>query len=64
MQNNPERISYFGAIVTFLSGLSWNEIASIFGILFGFATLLITWYYKQKDYELKKSEIEKRVIKK
>lgn len=45
--------------MTFMTGLSWSDLASIFGILFGLATLLINWHYKQKDYELRKLEIEK-----
>lgn len=62
MKNTTE-LSYFGSFITFLSGLNWNDLASICGIIFGLATLLISWYYKKKDYELKKLEIEKRKVK-
>ncbi|EIJ69389.1 HP1 family phage holin [Pasteurella bettyae] len=62
MNKNSEQLSYFGAFITFLSGLSWSDLASIFGILFGLATLLIGWYYKQKEYELKKLAIEKELV--
>ena len=55
--------AYFGALVTFLSGLTLNDIAAIAGILFGLFTILINWYYKQKDYELHRLEIEKRIAK-
>ena len=51
--------SYFGALMTFIAGINWNNAAAICGILFGLATLLIGWYYKQKEYELKKLEVEK-----
>ncbi|MCI5763310.1 HP1 family phage holin [Actinobacillus porcinus] len=59
MNKQTENLSYFGAFMTFMTGLSWSDLASIFGILFGLATLLINWHYKQKDYELRKLEIEK-----
>lgn len=64
MNKNTENLSYFGAFMTFMTGLSWSDLASIFGILFGLATLLINWHYKQKDYELRKMEIEKGLMKK
>lgn len=64
MNKNTENLSYFGAFMTFMTGLSWSDLASIFGILFGLATLLINWHYKQKDYELRKMEIEKGLTKK
>lgn len=51
--------SYFGSAVAFFSGLSWSELASLFGIIFGLLTLLINWHYKQKDYELKKAKLAK-----
>lgn len=59
MNKQTENLSYFGAFMTFMTGLSWSDLASIFGILFGLSTLLINWHYKQKDYELRKLEIEK-----
>ncbi|WP_443091374.1 phage holin [Basfia succiniciproducens] len=64
MNKNAEPLSYFGALTAFFAGLNWSELASLFGILFGLLTLLLNWYYKQKDYELKKLEIEKGLAKK
>lgn len=58
---NAEPLSYFGAFMTFISGINWNNAAAICGILFGLATLLINWHYKQKEYELKKLELEKQL---
>lgn len=58
MKNTTE-LSFFGSVVTFFSGLNWNDLASLFGIIFGLLTLLIHWYYKQKDYELKKAKLAK-----
>ena len=51
--------AYFGSIMTFLAGINWSTVASICGILFGLATILINWYYKQKEYELRKLQLEK-----
>ena len=45
--------------MAFLAGINWSTVASICGILFGLATILINWYYKQKEYELRKIQIEK-----
>lgn len=64
MNKNTENLSYFGAIMTYFSSLTLSDLASICGILFGLATLLINWHYKQKDYELRKMEIEKGLMKK
>ncbi|WP_439327901.1 phage holin [Lonepinella sp. BR2357] len=58
MNKNTDQLSYFGAFMTFIAGLTINDWAAIFGILFGVVTLFINWYYKQKDYELKKQELE------
>lgn len=63
MTKNTEPLSFFGAITTFLSGLTLNDFTSICGLLFGLATLVLHWYYKQKEYELRKLEIEKRAKK-
>ncbi len=58
-------LSYFGAIIAALSGLSLSEWSAIFGILFGFGTFLINNHYKrkedirkQKEFELKEKEFE------
>ncbi|WP_439291257.1 phage holin [Lonepinella koalarum] len=59
MNKHTDNLSYFGAFMTFITGLTLNDWAAVFGILFGIATLFINWYYKQKDYELKKLELEK-----
>ncbi|MDA3979039.1 HP1 family phage holin [Gallibacterium sp. AGMB14963] len=58
--NKFENMSFFGSAVAFFSGLTLNEWCSIFGILFGFCTVVLTWYYKKKDYELRRLELEIR----
>ncbi|MFZ7173987.1 HP1 family phage holin [[Pasteurella] aerogenes] len=61
MKNTTE-LSFFGSVVTFFSGFNLNDLASLSGIIFGLITLLIHWYYKQKDYELKKAKLEKEDV--
>lgn len=61
MGKHTSDTAYFGAIVAFLSGLSLNDIAAIAGILFGLFTIFLNWYYKHKEYELHRLEIEKKL---
>lgn len=56
--NKYESVPIFGSILALASGWKLEEWASIFGILFGFCTVLIHLYYKQKEFELKKIELE------
>ncbi|SMB82442.1 holin, HP1 family [Pasteurella testudinis DSM 23072] len=55
--------SYIGSIVAVLSGLSISDWAAIFGILFGFATLLTNMYYKRKEHQIKLKELELKIEK-
>ncbi|KGQ43219.1 hypothetical protein JP28_09425 [Gallibacterium anatis] len=59
--NKFEGVSYLGSAVALISGLNLSDWAAIFGILFGFCTLLITWHYKQKEYELRRLELNVRL---
>lgn len=56
--NKHEIMPYWGPIVTVLGGLTLNDWGVIMGILFGLFTLIMNWYYKKKDYELKKQALE------
>lgn len=56
--NKHETMSYLGAIVTVLGGLTLNDWGVIMGIIFGLFTIVMNWYYKQKDYELRKQALE------
>ncbi|MGR6981202.1 HP1 family phage holin [Testudinibacter sp. P27/CKL/0425] len=56
MYRTPENASYWGALIATISGYSINEWAAVFGILFGFSTLLINMYYKRKEFQLKLQE--------
>ena len=61
--NKHEVMSYLGAIVTVLGGLTLNDWGVIMGIIFGLFTIVMNWYYKQKDYELRKTSLRKRTLK-
>ncbi len=54
-------LSYWGAFIAAVSGYSWHEWASIFGITFGFLTWFTNWYYKRKEYQLRLRELELRI---
>lgn len=56
--NKHEIMSYLGAIVTVVGGLTLNDWGVIMGIIFGLFTIVMNWYYKQKDYELRKQALE------
>lgn len=45
--------SMTGAIVTVVSSLTLSDWGVILGILFGLSTLLINWYYKDREIKLK-----------
>lgn len=47
---------YLGAVVAFFGGLSLNDWAAILGIVFGFLTYVVNWYYRRKEYKLKEQE--------
>lgn len=68
MHDTPSRASYTSGIFAFLIGriadmfsnVNWADVASITGIVIGFATFLVNWYYKKKDFELKEKELKQR----
>lgn len=45
--------AYWGAVISFFSGLSINEWASLIGIGLGVATFLVNWYFKNEELKLK-----------
>lgn len=59
--NKHENMSYLGAIVTVISGLTLQDWGVIMGILFGFLTLLMGWYYKEKEYQLKAKALKHKI---
>ena len=53
MNKHQDFFAYWGALISFFSGLTLNDWAAVFGIIFGFATFLMNLYYKRKEYKLK-----------
>ena len=66
MHETTTKTAYTGAFMTFFTGriadmfsnINWADVASVIGIVIGVATFLINWYYKKKDFELRKLEVE------
>ncbi|HJF73167.1 phage holin [Gallibacterium anatis] len=48
--------AYWGAVISFFSGLSINEWASLIGIGLGVATFLVNWYFKNEELKLKRKQ--------
>ncbi|WP_052123788.1 phage holin [Gallibacterium anatis] len=48
--------AYWGAVISFFSGLSINEWASLIGIGLGVATFLLNWYFKNEELKLKRKQ--------
>lgn len=59
--NKHETMPYWGAIVTILGSLTVNDWGVIMGILFGFLTLVMGWYYKHKEYQLKEKALKYQI---
>lgn len=68
MHDTATKASYTGAFTSFMTGriadlyssINWADVASIVGIIIGAATFAVNWYYKKKDFELKKLELERK----
>lgn len=57
-----ENTAYAGATFAgIIGGLSWGDIGAIFGILFGLFTLLINWYYKDREIKLKEKALQHNI---
>lgn len=54
-----ENIPYVGAIMTIFTSLTLHDWGVILGIVFGLSTLLINWYYKDRDMKLKEKYFHK-----
>lgn len=48
--------AYWGAVISFFSGLTINEWASLIGIGLGVATFLVNWYFKNEELKLKRQQ--------
>lgn len=52
---------YWGAFVTFLTGLTLSDWGVLMGILFGLFTLLMNWYYKDREIKLKEKALQHKI---
>lgn len=50
------KITYAGAGGSFLGWLTSSEIIGLIGILLAVGGFIVNWYYKHKEYKLKKIE--------
>lgn len=56
-----DKTSLIGSIITVASGLTLQDWGVILGILFGFATLLLNAYYKNRELRLKEQYLKKKI---
>ncbi|OOF59350.1 phage holin [Rodentibacter myodis] len=69
MHEKATQNAYTGAFTSFIMGriadmyanINWADVASVVGILIAVATFIVNWYYKKKDFELRKLEIEGKI---
>jgi hypothetical protein len=57
--HKQENTGLWGAMVTVLASLTLSDWGVILGILFGLATLLMNWYYKEREMKLKEQYFHK-----
>lgn len=56
-----DKTSFLGAFVTVMSSLRLEDWGIILGILFGLATVLLNWYYKDKEIKLKEKYLKQHI---
>lgn len=53
MSESLTKISYWlSALISSLSMININTVALLVGMTLGFATFIVTWVYKHKEYKL------------
>ncbi|WP_409500198.1 HP1 family phage holin [Mannheimia glucosida] len=55
-------VPFLGSLLAFVSGWSLSEWASLFGILFGAITVLITYKKYKEDIALHKQELNYKLL--
>lgn len=56
-----DKTSLLGSLLAVVSGLTLQDWGVILGILFGFATLLINAYYKNREIKLKEKYYQQQI---
>lgn len=54
---------FWAGIATFFGAFSVNEWGVIFGIFLGFASFLLSWYFKLKNHHLLRDRVEQDLMK-
>lgn len=54
-----ENTPFLGALMTIFASLTLSDWGVILGILFGLVTLLMNWYYKDREIRLKEKYFHK-----
>ncbi|MDH2998113.1 hypothetical protein A1D22_09515 [Pasteurellaceae bacterium LFhippo2] len=54
--------SFFGSFMSIITGLTLSDWGVIMGIIFGLCTILMNWYYKDKEYKLHEKALQKYKI--
>ncbi|MBB5151596.1 phage holin family protein [Histophilus somni] len=61
LKNSETTGAYVGSAIAIYSGFTLADWAAIFGILFGLFTMLINWYYKNKEIKLKETALKQKI---
>ena len=62
MSRSTEVTAYAGSTAAAVIGqLTWGDLGAIFGILFGLATVIVNWYYKDREIRLKEKALQNRI---
>ncbi|KAE9536065.1 phage holin [Ursidibacter arcticus] len=59
--NKQDSTSLFGAFITVLTSLTLSDWGVILGIIFGASTILMNWYYKEREIKLKEKYYQKQL---
>lgn len=59
--NKNESTSLLGAFITVITSLTLSDWGVLLGILFGLFTLLINWYYKDREIKLKEQYLRNKI---
>ncbi|OOF45266.1 lysis protein [Rodentibacter trehalosifermentans] len=66
IQSNAPYVSggftaFMGVISNMFSNVTLADVGVIVGIIVTIATWVVNWYYKKKDFELRKLEVEGKI---
>lgn len=56
-----DRTSLLGSLITVTTSLTLEDWGVILGILFGLCTVLLNWYYKERELKLKEKYLQQKI---